>query len=134
MDRHRHLALGAALVAVLAIVAACGGGAEDPPSPSTAPGSVAPAATATPGGDAAAVTIAGFAFDPASITVAAGTTVTWTNTDSAAHTVRWDDGTAPSGSLTSGGAPYTRTFDTPGTFAYACGIHPSMTGTVVVAP
>lgn len=134
MDRHRHLALGSALVAVLAIVAACGGGADVSPATSTAPESVAPAATDAPDGGPATVTIAGFAFDPASISVAAGTTVTWTNTDSAAHTVRWDDGTAPSGSLTSGGAPYTRTFDTPGTFAYACGIHPAMTGTVVVAP
>jgi len=48
--------------------------------------------------------------------------------------VVWADGSPGSGSLTAGGAPYARTFDAGGSFAYACGIHPSMTGTIVVEP
>ena len=32
------------------------------------------------------------------------------------------------------GASYSATFSTPGTYAYLCGIHNSMTGTVVVEP
>ena len=33
---------------------------------------------------------------------------------------------------TAGGATFSFTFDTPGTYAYHCGIHPSMTGEVIV--
>jgi len=133
----RHLFATLGLAAALALtVAACGGAATPSPAPATAspaaPASAAPASVAPAGGDA--VTIAGFAFAPATLTVKVGATVAWTNKDSAAHTVAWVDGSQGSGSLTSGGAPYSRTFDTPGTFAYVCGIHPAMKGTVVVAP
>jgi plastocyanin len=80
------------------------------------------------------VTIANFAFDPATLTVKVGATVTWTNKDSSTHTVAWADGSPSSGSLTSGGATYSRTFDAPGTFTYTCGIHPDMKGAIVVEP
>jgi plastocyanin len=135
MNRHPVASLG--LAAALAIaLAACGGGATPSPAPATAP-PASSAASATPspapaGGDA--VTIAGFAFEPAALTVKVGASVTWTNKDSATHTVKWDDGSQGSGSLTAGGTPYTRTFDAAGSFAYACGIHPAMTGTIVVEP
>lgn len=131
----RHLVASLGLAAVLALtVAACGGGTTTPyAKPATAPpASAAPASAVPAGGDA--VTIAGFAFAPASLTVKVGATVTWTNKDSATHTVVWSDGSQGSGSLTDGGAPYSRTFDTPGTFAYACGIHAAMKGTIVVQP
>ncbi|HYN48016.1 MAG TPA: cupredoxin family copper-binding protein [Candidatus Nanopelagicales bacterium] len=130
----RHLVASLGLSAALALaVAACGGTATSSPAPATAPpASDAPASAAPAGGDA--VTIAGFAFEPAALTVKVGATVTWANKDSATHTVTWVDGSQGSGSLTDGGAPYARTFDAPGTFAYACGIHPAMKGTVVVEP
>jgi len=82
---------------------------------------------------AANVSIAGFAFGPQSITVKAGDAVTWTNNDGAAHTVTFKDGSASSKSLSPGMA-FTRTFDRPGTYAYACSFHPYMTGTVIVQP
>ncbi len=130
--RH-HLVASLGLAATLALtVAACGGAATS--SPATAPPATqAPASTAAPAGSDA-VTIAGFAFAPASLTVKVGSTVTWTNKDSATHTVAWDDGSKGSGSLTAGGAPYTQTFATAGTFAYHCSIHSSMKGTIVVEP
>jgi plastocyanin len=135
----RHLIASLGLAAALVRdVAGCGGGpspwlapASVPPA-SIAPASSAPASTSPAGRDA--VKIAGFAFAPVALTVKVGATVTWTNTDTATHTVVWDDGSQGSGSLTSGGAPYTRTFATAGTFAYHCGIHSSMTGTIVVQP
>ena len=111
----------------------CGGAATSRPAPATAPpASAAPASVSPAGSDA--VTIAGFAFAPASLTVKVGSSVTWTNKDSATHTVTWDDGSQGSGSLTAGGAPYTQTFATAGTFAYHCSIHSSMKGTIVVEP
>ncbi len=132
MRRHLVASLGLAAALVLT-VAACGGATTSSPAPATAPpASDGPASVPPAGGDA--VTIAGFAFAPATLTVKVGTTVTWTNKDTSTHTVVWDDGSQGSGSLTNGGAPYARTFDTPGTFAYACGIHPSMKGTIVVEP
>ena len=83
--------------------------------------------------DATPVTIAGFAFDPPELTVAVGSTVTWTNQDGFAHTASSKDGTFDSGELPNAGT-FSFTFDTAGTFAYICNIHPSMSGTVVVTP
>lgn len=82
--------------------------------------------------DSAAVSIVGFAFQPGSLEVAAGTTVTWTNDDPAPHTVTAADGSFDSGTLASG-ATFSQVFDQAGTFAYACAIHPTMTGTIIVS-
>jgi plastocyanin len=85
------------------------------------------AAASAPG----AVVIADFAFADQATTVTAGSTVTWTNTDAFAHSVIGADGSFTSEPLATGDA-FAHTFDAPGTFAYICGIHPSMTGSVVV--
>jgi plastocyanin len=79
----------------------------------------------------AAVTISGFAFDPASVEVSAGTTVTWTNVDGTQHTVTAGDGSFDSGALGEG-ETFSQTFDTTGTFTYACSFHPTMTATITV--
>jgi plastocyanin len=84
---------------------------------------------ATGAAKAAAVEMKEFAFQPATVEIAVGGTVTWTNADSATHTVK-GDGWA-SGDLAQG-ATFSHAFDTAGTFAYSCGIHPSMTGEVIV--
>jgi len=119
-----RLRLAAGLVAAAVLIAACGGGSS--PAASQASASQAPAGTS-------AVTIESFAFSPQTITVPVGTAVTWTNKDSAPHTATFSDGGASSGRLAQGDT-FTRTFDKPGTFTYACSIHPSMTGTVVLEP
>jgi plastocyanin len=75
------------------------------------------------------ITIQNFVFSPASLTIKAGTIVTWANKDSVTHTVT-------SSSFNSGniapGEKFQFTFASPGTYAYSCGIHPSMKGTIVV--
>jgi len=78
-----------------------------------------------------AVTIASFAFSPASLTVTAGDSVTWSNNDSTGHTATAGDGSFDTGTIAPG-ATASVTFATAGTFAYACTIHPTMTGTIVV--
>lgn len=78
-----------------------------------------------------AVTIADFAFGPPELTVGVGSTVTWTNQDGFAHTVDSNDDSFVSEALDPG-TTFSHTFDAAGTFAYICGIHPSMAGTVVV--
>ena len=77
------------------------------------------------------VSISEFAFHESEVFVTAGSEVTWTNADGFAHSVVATDGSFHSDSLDDGES-FTTTFDTPGTFAYVCGIHGSMTGTVVV--
>jgi plastocyanin len=109
-----------AIAALLLLVTACDDSADDTTT------TVTNGATS---GDA--VTIDEFAFMPSSLTVSTGTTVTWTNEQDVPHTVTADDGEFDSGNLASGD-DYSQTFDTAGTFAYHCTIHPSMTATITV--
>ena len=68
-------------------------------------------------------------FVPASLTVAPGTTVTWTNGDASVHIVRFPDQVS-AGLAT--GANFSKTFSQPGEYYYQCGIHPQMTGRIIV--
>ena len=124
------------LVVFSLVLAACGSSAASPApttAPTTAPAqsAAAPASAGGGGGGGNAVTIQNFAFGPADLSVAVGTTVTWTNADAASHTVTADDGSFDSSTL-AGGATFTQTFSTAGTFAYHCKIHSSMHGTITV--
>jgi plastocyanin len=97
--------------------------------------SAAPAATPTPppgpSSETASVDIVDLAFEPTTVELTAGESVTWTNTGAAPHTVTAEDGSFDSKTLKTGAA-FTETFDTPGSFAYLCQIHPDMRGTVRV--
>ena len=72
-----------------------------------------------------------FMFAPTSITVEAGSTVTWTNKDDEPHTVVSAEGLFRSAALDTDES-FTFRFDKPGTYRYACSIHPRMVGTIVV--
>ena len=123
-----------ALIVVAGVLFAQGRpGARRATAPSTSP---APAAAVTAAAAASSVNadIADFAFSPNPIIVTVGSTVTWTNKDAFAHTIKFaaaDAGPAESPSLGSG-ATFAKTFTAPGTYAYICGIHNSMTGSVTV--
>jgi plastocyanin len=116
MTRVRRLLLvTAALVAVLpASPVAAGGGCHEPPV-SDASGS--------------AVKLVGFCITPTVLHVRPGTTVTWTNADPVVHNV-WGAGWSR-GELDPGQSA-TWAFDSPGTYPYACTLHPGMTGAIVV--
>ncbi|PWU24086.1 amidase [Candidatus Cerribacteria bacterium 'Amazon FNV 2010 28 9'] len=128
----RLFALGGVLTTASLLFAAC--------QPSTPISTTSPTTQTLPTQSPAAstapattqnVTIQNFAFGPATLTVKAGTTLTWTNKDSMAHTATADDGTFDTESI----APNTSksiTFNTPGTFAYHCSVHPSMHATIIV--
>ncbi|MEO8484486.1 MAG: cupredoxin family copper-binding protein [Acidobacteriota bacterium] len=79
------------------------------------------------------VTIDAVHFQPATITVRVGDTVVWVNKDPFPHTV-----TAASGNLSSpdiGASDSWRwTATSAGDLPYVCKYHPTMTGTVTVAP
>ncbi len=122
-------------LSALMLLAACGGSGTSTGTSST------PAATATQAGNTQTVMITtdssgNFAFSPASLTIKAGTTVMWKNTTQAPHTVTSDDGTSfDSGSanpIAAQGGTFSFTFNTAGTFAYHCSIHPFMKATIIV--
>ena len=72
-----------------------------------------------------------FMFQPTSVTVKAGSTVTWTNMDEEPHTVVSTGGVFRSNALDTKDS-FSFKFDTPGTYHFACSIHPRMVGTIVV--
>jgi plastocyanin len=118
------------VVLIIFITAAGCTGSQQSPGTTTTP------QTPVPGG--ATVTIHNFAFDPQTMTVSQGSTVTWVNQDSATHTIVNDaSGSNAEGALFKSnslpnGASYSFRFDSPGTYAYHCTIHPSMKGTITV--
>jgi plastocyanin len=119
-------ALAAGGVAVLGL-AACAGPphAAKAAAPAVAPAAAAPVATP-------AVTIENYGFTPGAITVKAGTTVTWTNKDEEPHSVVSADEPMHSPTLAGKDDTFSHTFTKPGRYAYNCGIHPFMHGTVEV--
>jgi len=79
------------------------------------------------------IIIKDMAFTPDTITVPAGAIVRWVNKDSVTHSVVFskDSKINPSGVLRNGEGFSVRFYDA-GTFPYYCGLHPEMTGTVIV--
>ena len=111
----KRLVLGVILASLLA---ACSGESTD--------------TTESAGGEEQRIEIADLAFDPETVTVAAGTTVTWVSADpNLPHTSNSEDEVWFSGTLNEGDE-FSFTFEEPGTFAYFCEVHPSMTGSIVV--
>lgn len=92
-----------------------------------APLAVAPAAHAA----SHSVSINDGFFSPANLTITVGDTVSWTNVDDSPHTVTADGGAFASGNL-DGGATFSWTFISAGTFTYVCSYHDDMVGTITV--
>lgn len=80
---------------------------------------------------ARAIRIENFRFEPSELVVQKGTAVTWVNRDEEIHAVVAVDGAFSSPGLDTD-ARYAREFDTPGTYAYRCALHPHMKGTIIV--
>ena len=113
---------------VIAALAACGGGGYNAPSGPTDPGDP------TPVRDATVQATPSEQFTPGRINLLVGGTVTYAF-GSLAHNVFFDN--APTGAPDNITAPssnksVTLTFNTKGTYAYNCHIHPGMRGTVIV--
>ncbi len=78
------------------------------------------------------IEISGFAFNPSTLTISKGANVVWINKDSAPHSIVSDTGDEINSDSISKGNTYVHIFNTPGTYGYHCGIHPSMKGKLVV--
>jgi amicyanin len=78
------------------------------------------------------IKIDNFSFTPATLTVPAGTTVTWVNQDDVPHNIVSSEGKTLKSPVMDTDGKFSYTFTTAGTYPYYCGIHPKMTGKVVV--
>ena len=129
MKKSHRRAVAAVLLAALAL-----GACSDDDSGNGGGGSATADRTANDsaadGGNA--VAMEDFVFKPGELTVKAGTTVTFTNKDDFAHTATAKDKSFDTGNLDKDGS-FEHTFDEPGTYAYLCAIHNSMTGTITVS-
>jgi plastocyanin len=81
----------------------------------------------------ATVRIDNFTFNPPELTVKPGTTITWENGDDIPHSVVEKDHKFHSKALDTG-EKYSMLFSEPGEITYFCGIHPHMTGKIIVKP
>jgi plastocyanin len=129
----RRLAPALGLLAI--VLAACSGGGSatsEAPAASAAAPSVAGVCTSSSETGTVNVTMADLAFNPSQTEAAVGDVITWTNGDSAQHTATLDDGSCTT-EILAAGATGSLTFSAPGTYAYHCKIHPSMTGTIEIS-
>ena len=121
------------LVLAVLLGVACGG--DDDKSGDAAP--KATKARDTTGGSPSlgtpAVSISNFAFVPNPLTVDAGTNVIWTNEDDAAHSVMdMSELKNPVSADLKSGDTFSIAYEKAGTYAYVCGIHNYMKGSVEV--
>ena len=84
-----------------------------------------------PAAAAPMVHISNFTFGPQVLKIRAGQTVTWVNDDDIPHNVTATDKSFKSKVLDTG-ERFSFTFPHAGTYAYFCGLHPHMTGSVIV--
>ena len=112
----------ATLVAFAALAAGCGSASPSTPTPTAA-------ADVT-------INIVGISgstsFAPSPTTVSLGQRVIWKNIDTRTHNIIQDTNSFTTPVITAGGAADAVTMSTRGIFAYHCGIHPSMVGTITV--
>lgn len=81
----------------------------------------------------AVVVIDNFTFSPANLVVAAGSRVVWRNRDDIPHSIVGPGQPPEFRSMAlDTEEEFVRAFDKPGTYAYFCGLHPHMKGTVTV--
>jgi plastocyanin len=124
----------ATVAAALALGGCTSGPEPAPEGPPTTPTVSKGAKEAQQSGDSVQVAAQNTQFVPQEITVPAGGSITWTNEDPIAHNVTKESGTGPdfASETMMQGDTFTQKFDTPGTIAYVCTIHPQQTGTIVV--
>jgi len=80
-------------------------------------------------GQAGSVAIKNFSFQPETLNIKVGDSVVWTNEDNTVHDIVSGIFKSP---LIKSGESFTFTFDKAGSYDYACGIHPSMKGRIIV--
>ena len=130
-----------ALVATVLVGCSTSTAPVNPPSTVPAyPGAVVPSATPSAAASATTpakqsghtvVSVKDFYFSPANVTIKVGAQVIWQNDGKVTHSIVFDNGSVKSPDIASG-AVAGHLFKHAGTFAYHCGHHPQMKGTITV--
>lgn len=130
------------LMAVTAMIGACGGGGDDEGAASGGGGYGEQAGENEFGknsgapGESPEVSVKDRQFNPNPDTVVRGTEITWTSLETIAHTVTSGKRGSPDGkfdkSLDAMGTSFSFMFADPGTFYYHCKIHTDMDGQIIV--
>lgn len=120
-DAWTSVALGFLLVALVVVVGCSGSNA----------GSGTTTTSGSAGEGSHVVKMIDISYQPQTLTIKAGDTVTWVNEDSVSHNAVADDGSWRTDVFGKGGSGSV-TFDTPGTYPYACTLHAAMKGTIIV--
>ena len=81
---------------------------------------------------ASQIEIRNFAFSPKKLTVPGGTRVVWTNHDDEPHVVVSSGAAFNASPALDTDDSFSVVLSKPGTYAYYCGIHPMMVGTIIV--
>ncbi len=84
--------------------------------------------------DGVTISIDNFTFGPNVLTVKAGATVRWVNRDDIPHTILDKQRKVFRSKVLDTDDAFSFTFKEPGTYEYFCGLHPHMTGRVIVTP
>lgn len=120
--RVRAIGRQALVVGTLVLTSSLGHGAQ--------PAATVP--TAAHGDTAYQVEIRNFAFSPKTLTVPVGTRVVWTNRDDEPHVVVSSAAAFQASPALDTDDSYAVVLSKPGSYAYFCGIHPMMVGTIIV--
>lgn len=124
LSRHvRAICRQALVVGTLVLASSLGHAAQ--PAGATVP-------TAAHGDTAYQVEIRNFAFSPKTLTVPVGTRVVWTNRDDEPHVVVSSGAAFKASPALDTDDSFAVVLSKPGTYAYFCGIHPMMVGTIIV--
>jgi plastocyanin len=133
---HRAGRSAAAMLLVAGFgLAACGSDDSADATSATAAAGSSDDGYGSPGGTAdtgTAATVVAKGFKLTSTTAAAGAEVTFDNQDGTAHTLTADDGGFDTGPVAAGESATISAPAEPGTYAFHCEIHPSMTGQLTV--
>jgi plastocyanin len=81
---------------------------------------------------AVTVDVQDFSFQPHEWTIQAGTVVSWVNHDEWPHHVAAEDGKSFNSGIIGPGKDFKFTFTAPGRYSYRCGVHPTMSGVIIV--
>ncbi|HEV7693870.1 MAG TPA: cupredoxin family copper-binding protein [Hyphomonadaceae bacterium] len=96
------------------------------------PGDAVPGVPTEAGGMTYKIGITNFVFDKGAIIVPVGATVTWVNEDDIPHNIVAKDLKSFHSHALDTNDAFSFTFTKAGEFGYFCGLHPKMTGKIIV--
>lgn len=117
-------------VATLAYILSQNYSSTGSPTPSTTTSTTPSPTTSQPiEKSSQTISIKNSSFNPATLTIKKGSTVSWINEDSIQHSIKFSTIQSP---ILNQNQTYSTNFTETGTFDYTCGIHPNMTGKIIV--